>query len=71
MYGKLVNAVDVFNLEIEQGERLLQEKWRFRHLESLESRIARAVLTRVAAFLQNVLSLNQASANSVSERMSY
>jgi hypothetical protein len=71
MYGKLVNAVDVYSLEVEQGERLMQKEWRFRHLESLEKRIAHAVLNRVIEFIRNALSPKQASASSVRERLSY
>jgi hypothetical protein len=70
MYGRIVTAVDVFNLEIEQRERLLQREWRFRHLESLETRIARAVLNRVIEFIRNALPPKQPRANSVSESLS-
>ena len=70
MYGKLANAVDVYNLEIERMETAAQKAWRFRHLESLGRRIARAALTRVVELVQTISSARQASAHSVSERLS-
>ena len=71
MYGSLLNAVEAYNLRVEHGERSMQKQWRFRHLESLEGRIARAVLHRVNAFIQSALFPRQARARSVSERVSY
>lgn len=53
MYGAFVNQVYVANRQIERGERLLQEEWRFRHLESLERRVARAILAQVVKFLRS------------------
>ena len=71
MYGTFMNQVDVFNMKVEEGERLLQEGWRFGYSKGVESRTLRAALTRAVAFLRSALRLERASAHSVGESLSY
>jgi len=63
------NKVDVFDMKVNEGERKAQEGWRFGYARGVASQTARAVLTRVVAFLRNALRFERESATSVGESL--